>query len=66
MNPELLARLARLGPVQASLYPPLAPEDAETVELRLAGRFDQRITVARRLCEAGANLRTAHTAITEL
>jgi DNA-binding transcriptional regulator YiaG len=65
-NSVLRERLARLGPVLDADPPPSFSGDLVTLVLRRVGRFDKRITVARRLRAAGLTLKAAHNAISRL
>ncbi len=65
-NSTLRERLARLGPVRDADPPPLFSGELVTLVVRRVGRFDKRITVARRLRAAGLTLKAAHNTINRL
>jgi DNA-binding transcriptional regulator YiaG len=65
-NSELLARLARLGPVRVADPPPSFSGELVTLVLRLVGPLDKGITVAKRLRAAGLTLHAAHAVINRL
>jgi DNA-binding transcriptional regulator YiaG len=65
-NSELLARLARLGPVRVADPPPSFSGELVTLVLRLVGPLDKGITVAKRLRAAGLTLQAAHAVINRL
>lgn len=65
-NSELRARLARLGPIRDADPPPSFSGDLVTLILRRDGKYEKRISVAKRLRAAGLTLQAAHAAITRL
>jgi DNA-binding XRE family transcriptional regulator len=65
-NAELRAPLARLGPVRDADPSPSFSGEAVTLILRRDGKFEQRISVAKRLRAAGLTLQAAHAVITRL
>ena len=65
-NSGLRERLARLGPVRDADPPPSFSAELVTLVVRRVGRFDKRITVARRLRAAALTLKASHTVITRL
>ncbi len=65
-NSALRERLGRLGPVRDADPPPSFSGELVTLVLRRVGRFDNRITVARRLRAAGLTLKAAHNTINRL
>lgn len=65
-NAELKARLARLGQIRDAAPPPLFSGELVTLILRRDGKYEQRISVLRRLRAAGLTLQAAHAVITRL
>src|SRR5665213_3353511 len=65
-NSELRARLERLGPVRDADPPLSFSGEPVTLILRRDGKYEKRISVAKRLRAAGLTLQAAHAVITRL
>ncbi|HET6236198.1 MAG TPA: helix-turn-helix domain-containing protein [Acetobacteraceae bacterium] len=65
-NSELKARLARLGPIRDADPPPSFSGELVTLILRRDGKYENRISVAKRLRAAGLTLQAAHAVVTRL
>jgi DNA-binding transcriptional regulator YiaG len=60
INSELMARLARLGPVRVADPPPSFSGADVTLVLRRVGKLDRPVDLVHRLRAAGMTLRAAH------